>query len=250
MSRPTRSTSSGTNASEDSAATTSLPRRQLVRTIGGLAGLSILAGCSGGSGDGDGNDSPLDDLDGADATDETDAADGAGSADSGDSSDGTDDTGDESTEQVSNNLNVLSAVGTVGADGESVDEIILAVGLAAGSASLDLTAVTIQYVGADSFANLVHSSAARDSDTAFATSAITTEDESDAVMTNPNDRYEIVVPLGRAVPDGGDNSEVTPLDAGETAELTITTDAGAQLTATAQAPDSLAGAASGDTVTL
>jgi len=158
-------------------------------------------------------------------------------------------TGTESTEQVSNNINVLSAVGQV-ANADQVNETRLSVAPAAGSDALNLEELTIQYVADDEFANLIHNSSAQSGDYAFTTEAITAEDRSDNVMTDSSDRYEIIVPLGSNVSGAADNSDLGLLSEGETAELTITTDAGAQLTATVQVPDSLAGDENGSTVTL
>jgi len=162
-------------------------------------------------------------------------------------------TGTESTEQVSNNINVLGAVGQVN-NTDQVNETRLAVAPAAGSDALNLEEITIQYVADDEFANLIHNASAQDGDHAFETEAITAEDRNDNVMTDSSDRYEIIVPLGSDVGNvgtsDGDNSNLALLSEGETAELTITTDAGAQLTATVQVPDSLAGADNGSTVTL
>jgi flagellin FlaB len=169
-------------------------------------------------------------------------------------------TGTESTEQVSNNINVLSAVGQVASSNNTVGEVRMSVAPAAGSDAVNLEEVTIQYVSDDDFANLIHTDASdvRDSDTIFNTSAITAEDRNDNVMTDSSDRYEIVIylndTLGGSGPSGinttGDNSEIGELAEGEEAELTITTDAGAQIVATIKVPDSLAGDTDGDTVTL
>jgi len=166
-------------------------------------------------------------------------------------------TGTESTEQVSNNINVLSEVGEVSSSNDSVDEIRLAVAPAAGSDALNLEEVTIQFVSDNDFANMVHNASAQSGDYAFFSDAITAEDRTDNVMTDSTDRYEIVFPLSNNL-DGtnntrtsaADNSDLGPMTEGEQAELTITTDAGAQLTATIQVPDSLAGDSDGDTVTL
>ena len=168
-------------------------------------------------------------------------------------------TGTESTEQVSNNINVLGAVGQVN-NSDQVNETRLTVAPAAGSAAVNLEDLTIQYVSDDEFANLVHNSTAQDGDYGFETEAITAEDRSDNVMTDSSDRYEIIVPLGSdvglndsAIADSehdGNNSDLALLDEGESAELTITTAAGAQLTATVQVPESLAGSENGSTVTL
>jgi flagellin FlaB len=166
-------------------------------------------------------------------------------------------TGTESTEQVSNNINVLSAVGQVGSDNATINETRLAVAPAAGSDAVNLEGVTIQFVSDDGFANLVHNQSAQESsDTVFFTEAISAEDRGDNVMTDSSDRYEIIVPLNDSLDGSGDwnstgsNADIGPLEEGEEIEMTITTEAGAQVVATIQVPDSLAGDTSGDTVTL
>ena len=169
-------------------------------------------------------------------------------------------TGTESTEQVSNNINVLSAVGDVASDNSSIDEVRLSVAPAAGSDALNLEEVTMQFVSDDGYANLVHNNSAQvASDTVFYTEAISAEDRTDNVMTDSSDRYEIIVPLNKSLDSGNvttrnstadGNADIGPLTEGEEVELTITTDAGAQVVATVQVPDSLAAESEDDTVTL
>ncbi|GAB3680197.1 flagellin [Salinarchaeum chitinilyticum] len=159
-------------------------------------------------------------------------------------------TGTESTEQVSNNINVLGAVGQVGPTSSEVNETRLVVAPAAGSDDINLEEVTIQYVADDTYANLIHNASAQSGDAIFKTVAITAEDRDDNVMTDSSDRYEMVIPLNTNASGTGDNSALSTLTAGQTAELTVTTEAGAQVVATIQMPDSLAGESTGDTVSL
>jgi len=159
-------------------------------------------------------------------------------------------TGTESTEQVSNNINVLGSVGEVASDNASVGEVTVSVAPAAGSDALNLEEVTIQYVADSDFANLIHNSSSESGDNVFETRAITAEDRTDNVMTDSSDRYEIIINVSDTVPGPGNNTGLNDLQEGEEVSLTITTDAGAQNTATVQVPDSLAGETEGDTVTL
>jgi archaellin len=236
MFRPRKTTDDGNDCSEPMT-DRAIGRRRFAATIGGLAGFSMLAGCSSGSGSGSAD---------GDTTD----GDGGSSAGSDGGSQGTGNTGDESTAQVADTLTVVAAVGTVGADGESIEDIGLTVGLAEGAESVDLTAVTIQYVADDDYGTLVHASVAGSGDPAFATDVISAEDPSDDVLTASSDRYELIVPLGSEVSDGGDNTGLSSLGAGESAELTMTTADGANRTAIVQAPDSLEAESAGATVSL
>ncbi|MFW5924221.1 MAG: archaellin/type IV pilin N-terminal domain-containing protein [archaeon] len=139
------------------------------------------------------------------------------------------DTGTDSTDQVANNINVIGAVADVndpaavndstdtGEDYEVLDsayndsnnpdayEVRLTVQKSPGAADVDLSGLTVQYVGSDSFDNLVHASTQlNESDEpeggayqgAYLVQAVTAETEDDTVMTASSDRYEIVIPTG------------------------------------------------------
>jgi len=171
------------------------------------------------------------------------------------------DTGTESTEQVADNLNVITTTGDVAAvasgddgngdgDANEISDVQVGVQPAAGADNINLEEVTIQYVSDDDFANLIHSTDAGSSDNAFTTNAITAEDGTDNVMTDGADRYEIAIDL---VDDDGSTdgtNDLDPLGEGDEAELTMTTETGAQTVATLQVPDSLAGDDGGDTIRL
>ncbi|MGB9965981.1 archaellin/type IV pilin N-terminal domain-containing protein [Halobacterium hubeiense] len=217
------------------------------------------------------------------------------------------DTGQDSTDQVANNINVIGSVADISetdgtappivnttsetgtqnyttfenaTDQPKAHTIRLAVQKSPGAADIDLSGLSIQYVGGDSFANLVHATQAdapvltnqsneaviADGDNgepAYFVSKITAESD-DTVMTSESDRYEIVIPLqqaynssgtadgtigatGSAIEDslnpdeGYDNSKLGLLDEGDVAELTITTESGSQRYANLQVPDSLVG---------
>ena len=120
------------------------------------------------------------------------------------------DTGSDSTDQVANNINVIGAVGDVNSD-PNVRTLRMTVQKSPGAGDVDLGGLSIQYVGPDSFANLVHHAqfdnsndevAQTDGQTGFASGnhaylvdAVTAETEDDNVMTSESDRYEIIVPL-------------------------------------------------------
>jgi flagellin FlaB len=169
-------------------------------------------------------------------------------------------TGQDSTDQVANNINVIGTIGEIDSladDDGNIDLVRLTVQRSAGSGDIDLSGLSIQYVGPDSFANLVHTSQdeddASDPDTpTYGVEAVTASTSSDPVMTKASDRYQIVIPLQAGTTSNGvtiglpddqtiDNSGSTglkDLDESQSVELTITTESGAQRYVTLQAPDS------------
>jgi len=215
------------------------------------------------------------------------------------------DTGQDSTDQVANNINVIGSVAEISetdADAptivnttdQSVDQnfttfnnssisdpvghtVTLAVQKSPGAADIDLAGLSIQYVGGDSFANLVHATEADspvitnvsseaiiepgdNGDSAYFVGQITAESE-DTVMTSESDRYELIIPLqqaynastadsgavGEPIEDslnsgeGYDNSKLGVLQESANVELTITTESGSQRYVNLQMPDSLVG---------
>ena len=218
------------------------------------------------------------------------------------------DTGQDSTDQVANNINVIGSVADISesdgtappilnttdqsstqnfttfeneTDQPKAHTIRLAVQKSPGAADIDLSGLSIQYVGGDSFANLVHATQADapvltnesnkavieegdNGEPGYFISKITAESD-DTVMTSESDRYEIVIPLQQAYNASGiessdainatgsniedslnsgevyDNSKLGLLDEGDVAELTITTESGSQRYANLQVPDSLVG---------
>jgi flagellin FlaB len=182
------------------------------------------------------------------------------------------DTGTESSEQVADNLNVITEVGNV-SDSDTINELRVGVQPAAGSDDINLAELTVQYVSDDEFANIVvgnesgNDQAGGDTDPGdiqltpnsseqveYLVDVITAENEDDVVMTDNTDRYEIVIPLteNASTLSSGDfnQGELVDLDEGESVELTITTDVGAQTIAVLQVPDSLSGDDAGSTVNL
>ncbi|WP_353633723.1 archaellin/type IV pilin N-terminal domain-containing protein [Halobacterium sp. NMX12-1] len=148
------------------------------------------------------------------------------------------DTGQDSTDQVANNVNIIGAVGDV-ANASATDTAIvnasnnisdfntelsdsevhtlrLTVQKSPGAGDIDLSGLSIQYVGGDSFANLIHHTQAKapainasnsltdgpwvkgEGTSAYFVQAITADTETDTVMTSESDRYEIVIPLQQA----------------------------------------------------
>ncbi|WP_353633724.1 archaellin/type IV pilin N-terminal domain-containing protein [Halobacterium sp. NMX12-1] len=210
------------------------------------------------------------------------------------------DTGQDSTDQVANNINVIGAVGDIAntsgttqivanttdqstvqnftdfnntTDTPKAHTIRLAVQKSPGASDIDLSGLSIQYVGGDSFANLVHASEAEapitvdnsgspdqikadgNGEPGYFVGKITAESD-DTVMTSESDRYELIIPLQQAYNDTGvgqpvtaalnssgtyDNSQLGLLSESANVELTITTESGSQRYANLQVPDSLVG---------
>jgi flagellin FlaB len=175
------------------------------------------------------------------------------------------DTGTESTKQVADNLNVLTEVGVVGPD-NTISELRIGVQPAAGVDEINLAELTLQYVSDDEFANLLvgedtstGTQAEGDSDPAniqstagennYLVDVIMAERDDDIVMTDSADRYELVVPLDdeRAA---NPQPDLAVLDEGMAVEITITTEAGAQVVAFLQVPETLDEAEPGERVAL
>jgi len=158
-------------------------------------------------------------------------------------------TGTESTDQVADNINVIGQVGeandpdatqnigsgdnTVSTSGNpEIYENRLTVQRSPGSGEIDLTGLSIQYVGDNGFAQLTHVSNAEvdDGGTAkletdeqnagagadvtqnvYFVRAVTAESETDAVITDDGDRYEIIIPLGGYIkPQDGTDAYLVP----------------------------------------
>jgi flagellin FlaB len=199
------------------------------------------------------------------------------------------DTGQDSTDQVANNINIIGSVGDVGDPTDGTTTIVnssataeyqntgfdakahtirLTVQKSPGAADIDLSGLSIQYVGPNSFDNIVHAEKADkptvdgttgitdEGDAAYFVSEITAE-STDTVMTSESDRYEIIIPVRQAYDETNttgqeisntvgtnssyDNSELALLDESANIELTITTDSGSQRYVNLRVPDSLVG---------
>jgi len=138
-------------------------------------------------------------------------------------------TGQDSTDQVANNINVIGTVGSVNAD-PKVDEIRLTAQKSAGSGDIDLSGLSIQYVGPSSFSNLVHhsdfqgestESSAPTSQTGYLIDAVTAETPGDNVMTDAGDRYEIIVPLNYEPTSDTTRSISTQTDGDDVADTLV-----------------------------
>ncbi len=127
-------------------------------------------------------------------------------------------TGQDSTDQVADKVNVIGEVGEVGNNNEgsgSIYEARITVQRSPGSSEIDLSGLSIQYVGDNGFAQLVHVSektnsngklTATASNNVYFIQAVTAETASDPVITSDGDRYEVVIPLGVSIDVEADTS--------------------------------------------
>lgn len=174
-----------------------------------------------------------------------------------DGSDGNADTtgNGDSNDRITSNVDVVGSTGQVGENSEEVIAILLVVKRSPGSEEIDLSEISIQYVGDNGSGTLVHAS--RDPP-GFYLSALAAEQEDNAIMAADSDRYQIIIPLetselttvfqaddpvdGTAVIQ---DTQLPPLGEGEQASLTLTTASGGQREVAITVPQTLQGNAGG-----
>ncbi|QSG15692.1 archaellin/type IV pilin N-terminal domain-containing protein [Halapricum desulfuricans] len=155
--------------------------------------------------------------------------------------------GEQASEQVTNRLVEVNTVGHVnnandsGAGAEdliengTIDYVNMTTRLAPGSSDVNLNDTTMQWVSPDESSQLV----ARDTSTSgdypiFNWTTVRDNDASvqnDDTLNDPVDRAEITINLNQ--------TQLSTLDAGQSAELQISTRSGGQTTITLVVPDSL-----------
>jgi len=177
-------------------------------------------------------------------------------------------TGEDSSSQVANNINVIGEVGDVNSDASGVNVTRLTVQRSPGSDNVDLTELSIQYVGDNGFANLIHASKKNLStsnsdpiDNLYYLEVITASSTTDGVMTDDSDRYQIIIPFNGAdaindefydidpaidtsdddIRDAlaDDVNSISDLSTGSEAEMEITTADRATRNAFIQVPDTI-----------
>jgi len=156
--------------------------------------------------------------------------------------------GEQASNQVTNRLVEVSTVGTVGdASGEAaVTEIEITTRLAPGSNDVDLDGATMQWVTTGSSNNLVSSNIYESGDNAdgvFSYETLRDDDSSisnDNTLNDPVDRAIITIGIN----GDGTNDITSPLEPGESATLTVSTQSGGETTLTLVVPDSLSGKSS------
>ncbi|MFB6219015.1 MAG: flagellin, partial [Halobacteriaceae archaeon] len=146
-------------------------------------------------------------------------------------------TGEQSSQQVTNRLDAVAVTGTVKdtaatSSGKSIEEINLTVKKAPGAEDIDLQNVTIQWIGPEGAETLTIDTV-NDGNADFNTSVIKDADGSSPVLNDPDDRIDVGINTTQA--------GLSPLEAGETATLTITTAAGGTTEVRIQVPQSLSG---------
>jgi flagellin FlaB len=169
-------------------------------------------------------------------------------------------TGEDSSSQVANNINVIGEVGVVnGSDGTNdppaIEMVRLTVQRSPGSDNVDLSELSIQYVGDNGFANYIYVGEGGDNE--YAVEAVTAASDGDTVMTDDADRYQILIPFidNSSTPgnfeeasvndvNGDDNVSVSAdingeLLTGQQAEIQITTADRATRNAFIQVPDTI-----------
>ncbi|MFB6232794.1 MAG: flagellin, partial [Haloarculaceae archaeon] len=144
-------------------------------------------------------------------------------------------TGEQSSAQVSDRLQVVNVVGQVDSSGDSISQINLTVSKAPGANDVSLGNTTIQYVDDDQIVQLVHAdrSQGAGADDVFYTNATVDSDNSitnSLVVNNQDDRAIITIST---------TGFSTQPAAGQTADITLTTQAGGETTVTITVPDSL-----------
>lgn len=148
-------------------------------------------------------------------------------------------TGQESTSQVSNNIEVIGESGNV--SGKEVQEVNLTVTRSAGSSDINLSKVSIEYIGDNGFANLISdtensaSGGVTQADGDFSVTAINAESDDKGVITADSDRYQITIDFTSS----GGASNLDNLQPGSEATLTFTTESGASREASLSVPSSL-----------
>jgi flagellin FlaB len=114
-------------------------------------------------------------------------------------------TGEDSSSQVANNINVIGEVGIVNTSTDSepgINYTKLTVQRSPGSDNVDLSELSIQYVGDNGFANYIYAGADGEDisnvDNPYFIEEVTADSSGDAVMTADADRYQIAIPFATA----------------------------------------------------
>jgi flagellin-like protein len=153
-------------------------------------------------------------------------------------------TGEESTAQVSDRLETVSVTGNVNSS-EEVDQIDVMVTKAAGANDIDMNATTAQLVGPDGTFNLVSSLVGGTNE--FNITAFRDVEGSYPVLSDAEDRFIVKIPLASNAPIiSASGATVTAIGQdelleGETALLTLNTQAGGQTEIRLSVPDTLSG---------
>jgi flagellin FlaB len=157
-------------------------------------------------------------------------------------------TGEQSSQQVTNRLDTVTVTGQVG--NEEVTDVNLTVKKAPGADDINLQNVTLQWTGPNGATTLTDIVTYANSTSAnqFRNVSIKDADDSRPVINSPDDRIDIGLDL-----DGDDTAanpgdpadtitpDIDPLQEGETATLTLTTQSGGSTEVRIEVPPSLSG---------
>ncbi len=160
-------------------------------------------------------------------------------------------TGEQSSAQVSDRLQVVNIAGpSIDGSTNEVTEVNLTVTKAPGADDVNLKAVTLQWVSDDAIVDLTHENSDETTNgEVFQTSAVQDDDGSitdgsnseSSVLNDNTDRAVLsLADLGGTV-NGSTAANAGPLGEGQTATVTMTTQAGGETTATISVPESLEG---------
>ncbi|MFB6235673.1 MAG: archaellin/type IV pilin N-terminal domain-containing protein [Halopenitus sp.] len=137
-------------------------------------------------------------------------------------------TGQESTSQVSDRVQAINTIGNVNSAGDGVNYVNVSIMKGSGSADIDMSQATVEFIGPDGAETLVYNETLDNS-----TFQLTAIKGSVTVLENSSDRFKLVIQL-----DGSNNPG--DLLEGESASLRITTASGATTTIEIRVPDSVA----------
>lgn len=165
-------------------------------------------------------------------------------------------TGQESTSQVADNLEIVSTIGQVSSSEVTTMKIIVTQG--AGSGTVDLEQLTIEFVGPDGSNTLGFTAAENnnpetDANDYGVSPIVSSTDEN--VLAESQDQFAINIGLGDGTSDNSDNdgfgaSGLTNLQSDEDATLTITTAQGSQRSVDITVPGTVGQTADGEEIRL
>ncbi|MEZ3115609.1 archaellin/type IV pilin N-terminal domain-containing protein [Halobaculum sp. MBLA0147] len=154
-------------------------------------------------------------------------------------------TGEQSTRQVTDRLQEVVTTGKVDSNDE-IDEVEVTVTQAPGAGEIDLTNLSVTWIGEDDAYVYVYGDSAGETsgintgaDETFGVSVVRNEGETESgvtVLNDPDDRFNLFFDLD-AVSDGGANE----IGAGESVTLKLNTQSGATTTIRFTVPEALGG---------
>ncbi|WP_430504070.1 archaellin/type IV pilin N-terminal domain-containing protein [Haloparvum sp. PAK95] len=143
-------------------------------------------------------------------------------------------TGEESTSQVTDRVQEINTIGNVTPSEDGVNQINVSVMKGSGAADIDLSKLTIEYIGPNGADTLTYDETdLANSSSYFQIDAVR---GTEPVAENSSDRFVLVIDLGAAAGDNPAN-----LQTGQTASLRITTASGATTSIELRVPDSVSG---------